>query len=77
MRFESFYSLSARREERAAVQPLITSFDDAPIHLTTQRTVMRVITFVEDLIPTELDVTDVWRELARRVANRIRINAAD
>jgi hypothetical protein len=77
LRPPTLVDLSARSQERAAIEPLIPSTNDAPIDRTTEWTVIRIITFFENLIPTELDLTDIWRDLAPQLALRIGINAAD
>jgi hypothetical protein len=61
LRPPSLHHLSTGRQESAAIKLLVTSVYDTPIDWTTQRTMMRVISFIEHLIQTDVDVADVWR----------------
>jgi hypothetical protein len=67
----TLHHLGTGRQERAATKLLITSVDHTPIDRRTQRTMMRVVTFIEDLIRTDVDLPDIWRAFDSLVASRI------
>jgi hypothetical protein len=50
--------------KRTAIQILIASLDDSPIDGTTQWTVFRVITLIENLIPAIVYLTNKRRDFS-------------
>ena len=56
----SLHHLTTGRQERAAIKLFVTSVYDAPVDRTTQRTMGRVITFIEHLLQIDIGVQDKW-----------------